>query len=233
MTDITQELKRSLRKQRRELAKTFAVKLHPTASMILDEGAKVIIAGGSGALTMRAVAKQARIKLASLQYHFKTFDQLISALFSREFGSVADLIWSVFQGVEARHRTPVEALRAAVESFMPNDGASPPVGHRIYFHLLAFSSYNRAALSQAKAFYKFYNTLIACLISQVNPSLVLSECMARATIITSTLEGSCIYTIMKVGGAAAERIIHQEIGGLTIHYAGLPGTSIRGRPDAP
>jgi AcrR family transcriptional regulator len=224
MSGVTEELMLSLRKQRREMLKLFASELHPTASSILDEGAKVIIAGGSGALTMRAVAKQARIKLASLQYHFQTFDQLVSALFSREFGFVADTIWQTLHKVDSTALSPAQALRAAVESFMPQGLVPKHTEHTIYFHLMAFSSYNADAFEKAQAFYKFYNTVIAYLVSKVNPSLGVAECIARGTMITSTLEGSCVYTILKAGGTAAEAVVYQEIGTLALHYAALPSS---------
>jgi AcrR family transcriptional regulator len=222
MKGVTEELLLSLRKQRRDMLKLFATDLHPTASSILDEGAKVIISGGGGALTMRTVAKQARIKLSSLQYHFQTFDQLVSALFSREFGFVADILWRTLHKVDSTASSPADALRSAVESFMPQGLEQKRTEHTIYFHLMAFSSYNADAFVKAREFYKFYNTLIAYLISKVNPRLGMAECLARATMITATLEGSCVYTILKAGGTDAETVVHQEIGTLALHYAALP-----------
>jgi AcrR family transcriptional regulator len=225
MSDVTEQLRKSLHKQRREMLNLLSTELHPTASSILDEGAKVITSGGGGALTMRAVAKQANIKLASLQYHFKTFDHLISTLFSREFRFVAEILWSTLEKVESRQDSPATALRTAVETFMPDDDHPPRTPHKIYFHLLAFCSYNEEAFVKAKAFYKFYNTLIAYLISRCNPALSAAECIARAIMIVSTLEGSGVYTILKVGGAPGEKTIHREIGALALSYAALPSES--------
>jgi len=221
MTDATKELKRSLNKQRQEVIRLFAMKLHPTATSILDEGIKVIVSGGGGALTMRAVAKKANIKLASLQYHFKTFDHLISTLFTREFGFIADILWNTLEAVDANMEAPAEALRTAAETFMPPEGSANQE-HRIYFHLLAFCSYDSDAFNKAKSFYKYYNTLMGYLISKVNPSLSAEECLARATLITSTLEGTGLYTILRAGGPTAEHVVHREIGNLAVHYAALP-----------
>jgi AcrR family transcriptional regulator len=222
---VAEELRTALRVKRQEVVQLFAKDFHPTASSILDVGADVIMSGGGGALTMRAVAKRANLKLASLQYHFQTFDDLVSALFLREFGFVADVVWNVLERLESESITSVEALRKAAESFMPEENSKHNSRHRIYFHLMAFCSYNADAFVKAKAFYSFYNTGVAYLISRVNPSLTVAESLARAILITSTLEGTGVYTILKAGGNAAERTVHREIGALAVHYAALPGAA--------
>ena len=227
MSEITDQLRASLRRQRRQIRKLFSLGLHPTASSILDQGAKVIISGGGGALTMRAVATRAGIKLASLQYHFKTFDQLVAALFTREFGFIADVLWKTLERLESQSIPPAEGLRTAVEQFMPLEDQPDGSRHQIYYHLLAFCSYNSDAFQKAKAFYRFYNTLIGFLVSRMNPSLPAAECLARATMITSTLEGSCIYTILRAGELTAEKAVHREIGPLAVYYALLPSAAER------
>ena len=223
MTEVRDELRSTLRTQRREIKKLFSVALHPTAASILNHGAEVIVSGGGGAFSMRTVAAKAGVKLASLQYHFKTFDQLVSALFTREWGFIADILWETFEKTEAQSTKPIEALRSAVEAFMPPE--SSPERHRMYYHLLSFCSHDRDAFHKARAFYRYYNTLIACLIADVNPNLHSAECVSRATMITSTLEGTCVYTILRAGGAGAEKIVRREIGNLAVHYAALPSMS--------
>jgi AcrR family transcriptional regulator len=219
MQEVTEELRLALSRQRREVMKLYSLDLHPTASSILDEGARVIISGGGGALSMRAVAKAANIKLASLQYHFKTFDELVAALFSREFGRVIAIVWSTLERLEEELPPPAEALRRAAEAFMPAQYSRDNSEHRIYFHLLAFCSYNNEARSKAESFYNFYNTLFAYLVSKVNPRLTIAECRSRAIMITSALEGTGLYTILKVCGSSGERTCHREIGDLVVHYA--------------
>jgi AcrR family transcriptional regulator len=197
------------------------VRLHPTASTILDQGASVIVSGGAGVLTMRRVAAHAGIKLASLQYHFKTFDALVSALFHREWRAVADVLWNTVEEIERQEMAAIPALRKAVESFMPPAERADQVPHKIYYHLMAFCSYDSGTFPKAKAFYRFYNTLIAYLVARVNPSLSAAECLTRATLITSTLEGSCVYTILRVGGASGDAAVRNEIARMTIQYATL------------
>lgn len=104
------DLKNALDEGWSELVQLLSVDLHPTASEILDNGAKVIVSGGGGALTMRAVAKESKIKLASLQYHFKTFDELISALFLREFGVIAGIIWNALKSVAGTDGCMINAI---------------------------------------------------------------------------------------------------------------------------
>lgn len=231
MSDTTEELRSLLCKQWRETLKLYSLELHPTASSILDKGAAMIVSGGGTALTMRAVAKEADIKLASLQYHFKTFDEFVSTLFCREFGRIARHTWETLERLEAQLLRPADVLRRAAESCMPEENCPPDGEHGIYFHLMAFCSYNKDANIKAKSFYRFYNTLFAYLISKVNPSLTAAQCTARAILITSTLEGAGIYTILKAGGALGDKTCHQEIGDLVVHYATLPG-STRGRSPA-
>lgn len=225
MSDVTEELRVLLHKQWRELMKLYALDLHPTASGILDKGAAMIVSGGGAALTMRAVAKEADIKLASLQYHFKTFDEFVSTLFCREFGRIARYTWDTFERLESQLSRPADVLRKAAEAYMPEENCPPDGEHGIYFHLMAFCSYNKDAQIKAKSFYRFYNTLFAYLISKVNPNLTAAECTARAILITSVLEGTGIYTILKAGGTLGDKTCHQEIGDLVLHYAALPGAT--------
>lgn len=224
MPDPTEALRLTLRKQQRGLVALYSQELHPTASSILDKGAKVIVSGGGGALTMRAVAKEADIKLASLQYHFKTFDQFVETLFAREFGHVAESVWQTLERLEAKKLLPIEALRRAAESYMPPENTSGQVEHRIYFHLIAFCSYNSAAHAKAESFYRFYNTVFAYLVSRVNPALTVAECRARAILITSTLEGTALYTTLRVCGPQGDRICHRDIGDMVVHYATRPAS---------
>lgn len=221
MAEVTNNLRGSLRRQRREIKKLFSADIHPTASSILDHGAELIIGGGGGAFSMRTVAAKAGIKLASLQYHFKTFDELVSALFTREWGFVADILWGVFEQSETQTGNPVEAFRTAVEACIPAESTRDRQKHKIYYHLLSFCTHDSDAFHKAKVFYRFYNTLISHLISRVNPNLSPTECASRATMITSTLEGTCVYTILRAGGSAGEGTVRREIGALATHYAAL------------
>lgn len=222
LSNVSRSLWAKVLAYREETVRLFALDLHPTASIILDEGAKLITSGGGGAITMRIVAANAKIKLASLQYHFSTFEELVSTLFLREWGRIADLIWNSFQDLEKAHENPVEVLRKSVERFMVGEYSPKPVSDRLYFHLMAFCSYYEKSSKHVEAFYHFYNTLFAFIISRVNVGLSEKECFNRSILIIAALEGSNIYTILGACGDEGEMAMHSEVGNLAVYYASLP-----------
>jgi len=221
-SSVTHSLRLLLSQRRALTQRLFRLDLHPTAAAILDQGAKIIASSGGAALSMRTVAKLVEIKLASLQYHFRTFDDLVEALFSREFGRVADLLWKELLELEASVSSADEALRRAAGTFMVEGAEISPLEDRLYFTLLVFCAYHESAKPKLRAFYDYYNSLIAYLVSRVNPLLDEEECMDRAIMITTALEGANVYAVLWAGGRRANDVVHRDMGQLAYCYATLP-----------
>jgi AcrR family transcriptional regulator len=219
---VTNSLRLALSRRRALTQRLFALDLHPTAAAILDQGAKIVASSGGAALSMRTVAKLVDIKLASLQYHFRTFDAFIEALFAREFGRVADLLWAELLKIEASVASPSDALRRAASTFMVEGAEVSPLEDKLYFPLLVFCAYHESAKPKLRAFFDFYNALMAFLVSQVNPNLDEEECMDRAIMITTALEGANIYAVLWAGGTRANEVVHRDMGELAYRYAALP-----------
>lgn len=90
-----------------------------TKTRILDAAENLFAANGFGAVSLRAVIKEAGVNTASVHYHFGSKEGLIEAVLERRAGPVNKERLARLDAIEASHPTGPLPLRDVVEAFLP------------------------------------------------------------------------------------------------------------------
>jgi AcrR family transcriptional regulator len=84
-----------------------------TRSLLVAEAAKLLDAGGPAAVTLRDVGKRAGVSHNAPYKHFKSKEDLLAAIASRELDRQSKAMSTVGSG-----RRPLEALRALMHGYV-------------------------------------------------------------------------------------------------------------------
>jgi len=152
---------------------------------ILDVARRILIDEGHYRITMRNVAEQVGIKLASLQYHFRSKNDLIVALI--DFGNDAQesLVESLLRVVDSSTRG--ESIAAIVDRVFEEYQDA----RFINFHdqLWALSAQNTSTMEHYLKSYSDLWDSATKAIADLNPTATAEECRTRATFIIALIEG--------------------------------------------
>ncbi len=164
--------------------------LSPRAQSILQDAIRLITEEGYGEFTLRKVAQRNGIKLASLQYHFKTKDELLNALLMevlRQYQQrFAEGDPDLFAEIPPQQLLdlPVDFILAECQD---HDAS------RFFFQLWAMSCYEPAAAAIQDKIYAVYRETIAELVAELRPDLSAAEVRARSMAIVSMFEGTMLF----------------------------------------
>ncbi|TQL66384.1 TetR family transcriptional regulator [Nocardioides albertanoniae] len=87
-------------------------------SHVLDAAIRLIAADGLAAVSIRAVAAEAGVSLAQVQYYFRSKEELITAALEQAEDEFLERVGVVLERPRSRHR-----LRAVIDLWLPLDEA--------------------------------------------------------------------------------------------------------------
>lgn len=157
---------------------------HVRREQIIKAALKVMSQQGYPKFTMRNVAENAGIHVATLQYYFKNKNELLQALFDHKLEDDS----RVFHLAIGNAGRPVkERFTKAIKLILTEDRRPLVIGY--FLQLWALSSYDKAATKNLDHYYDAYLGWIIEIISLVNTDLTGKEKKLRAQSILALLEG--------------------------------------------
>lgn len=156
---------------------------------IIKVAGAILAREGAGGLSLRSVANEVGIKLASLQYYFPTFASLIEALVDDIASRHADGLNSITKapGLSAKGRLE------AVLRWLAVDAPDEAEDARLEVQFWALAHVNDDARAALFRYHGLYIDYLTDLIENAFPDLPPKETRARAISIASLLEGSILF----------------------------------------
>ncbi|KQZ16540.1 MULTISPECIES: TetR/AcrR family transcriptional regulator [Streptomyces] len=154
---------------------------------LLDAAEATLVGGGYTALSLRAVADTAGIRLGHLQHYFPSRDSLVAELLARILQRSLDRVTEVVP--DGRPDEVIGLLLAQ---------QSDTQLVRVFVELWALAARDEAVAVAVRAFYRQYADLLADRIRTHAPGVPQEEHHARAEVFIALLEGS---TLMRSGVA--------------------------------
>ena len=164
--------------------------LSPRAKAIVADAIKLIAEEGYAEFTLRKVAARNGIKLASLQYHFKTREALVNAVldqvlrdYEKRFNEGdPDLYASV---------APEKLLEFTIDFALKDTQRVD--SSNFFFQLWAMSCHDPSAARIQEQIYALYRKTFSELIKMLNPALPAAERNIRSILMVSMLEGLMLF----------------------------------------
>ncbi|MGW5851732.1 TetR/AcrR family transcriptional regulator [Streptomyces sp. NPDC055254] len=156
---------------------------------LLDAAERTLIGGGHGALSLRAVAEAAGVRLGHLQYYFPTRDTLLDAVLDRLLRRSLDRLADVAPGLGPDSTEPVP-LDRLVDLLLAEQDDPALVG--LFVELWALAARDASVAGAVRTFYRHYADLVTTQIRLHLPDLPASEHRARAEVFIALLEGSAL-----------------------------------------
>lgn len=170
---------------------------------LLDAAERTLVGGGHGALSLRAVAEAAGVRLGHLQYYFPTRDVLLDAVLDRLLGRSLERLADVAPGLgggggEAAEPVPLERVISLLLAEQDD-----PALVRVFVELWALAARDEAVAAAVRGFYGRYADLVAEQVRLHLPDLPEPERRARAEAFIALLEGSALMRSGIAGNASA------------------------------
>ena len=177
--------------QRAAYRQTQRLKPEERRRLILAVARNVILERGFAGLTLRAVADRAEIRLATLQYYFRTSDKLFRAAFR----DAADTAWKrlVTDLPSGRATDPVRHLQRVLQGLYDTTKESEISG--FFVELWAQARVDDFASNLMREYYSEAIEHLAGLIASCEPDLKGAEARRRATLVMASVEG---FTVLNV-----------------------------------
>jgi AcrR family transcriptional regulator len=166
--------------------------LHAAEALLREDGLE--------GFSMRRLADRVGIKLASLQYHFRSKGQLMEALLARSAEIYQEDLTRLLRDLGDRPRELFEA----VIDWMCEANAE---GGNLDFQLWALAAHDPVANAALDRYMLAYRELLFALMEAMNPKLDEPTRWRRAALISTMIEGSLLIV-------GAGRLPHEELSGL-------------------
>ena len=160
----------------------------PKGKAILAASTEVFLDEGFASFSLRRVAQAMGISLGTLQYYFPTLDDLLGATLVGLMNRANEEVHRIASGPEA-----VEDRIALVCGFVIEVNRQQTTSQLI-FEALSLAQRNAMARRIVADSYNEYRSILARLIAEASPQLAPGECLVRATMIASLLEGLVIFS---------------------------------------
>ena len=159
------------------------IDLSERKEQILLEAIEILASKGYGKLTMRALARASGMKLGALQYHFRTWDDMLRALASY-IGDAYQRSW------EALDRNGEEAsLRDLVRFIMDDPAGTELSGDEFFPQLWAMAQVEPAMAEKLDELYAEYLEKLEDRLTTLGNRAPAADALA----IMSLLEGSIVF----------------------------------------
>ena len=156
--------------------------------MIIDSCRELIIEQGFSELSLRKVARKAGIGLSSLQYHFRTKEELIQGVVL----NTRDIY--IQQRLEIKDKNKGDPLSqfTSITLWLVNDLKQKKTAH-LFTQLWAQSMIDKFTAEIVEQIYKEYCETYAEMINRLQPKLNYEESMIRSVKIVSLIEGLMLF----------------------------------------
>lgn len=168
---------------------TKRMKAADRKELILDIARTIIIEEGFSLFSSRYVAERCGIRLATLQYYFKTTEDLFRATFDYAIGLEAILVNKL---IGHPGTDPEENLRAQIRGHIRANAHHKTNG--FFYQLWAKANLDDFASMLMGEFYYNVCEQLAILLMDYNTSLTRRDANARSGMIVAFLEGSIMFT---------------------------------------
>jgi len=177
------------------------IALSDRKEQILLAAIEIIASKGYGKLTMRAVARASGIKLGALQYHFRTWEDLLRALAAY----IADAYRRSWQ---ALHLSGEEvSLQDLVRFILDDPAGSTLSGDELFPQLWAMAQVEPAMAEKLDELYTVYMKRLEERLTTLGSRAPAAEALA----IMSLLEGTMVFVGSKRRWANHEEAVHDAI----------------------
>ncbi|MEL7897121.1 TetR/AcrR family transcriptional regulator [Vreelandella neptunia] len=155
---------------------------------IVDVATRILIDKGHSELTLRGVAKEAGIRLSTLQHYYESRELLLDAIIDKRLRLYRD----TYVKVQAEASNDPEQQLMAVVRFLLDDSMNQQTCG-FFTQLWALGFQSEEARCRLSDLYANHRKDLAAFIGCVNPNIEEQECLARAAMISSMIEGSLIH----------------------------------------
>ena len=158
---------------------------NPTAQRLLDAAREVLTRDGSTAFSMRNVAQEAKLRLATVQYYFPTRDDLVRAMM-RDTESRYRVAYE--ESLACVPAEPLERFKAILR-FNLKDVANPVTRRWIMQMWALLSTLDAQSGTLHDEFYDMDISGLSTYIAELCPDTPAAEIRRRATLLAAMLEG--------------------------------------------
>jgi AcrR family transcriptional regulator len=162
----------------------------PRAEAIVADAIRLIAEEGYAEFTLRKVAARNGIKLASLQYHFKTKEALVNAVLDQV---LRDYEKRFNEGDPALYDSiaPEQLLEFTIDFILKDTQRAD--SSNFFFQFWAMSCHDPSAARIQEEIYALYRRTFSQLIKMLNPTLSAAERNTRSILVVSMLEGLMLF----------------------------------------
>ncbi len=158
---------------------------NPTAQRLLNAAREVLIRDGSAAFSMRNVAQEAQLRLATVQYYFPTRDDLVRAMMRDTESRYRAACEQCLASVPAK---PLERFKAILRFYL-KDVADPLTRRWIIQMWALLSTLDAQSGTLLDDFYDMDISGLHTYIADLCPDTPATEIRRRATLLAAMLEG--------------------------------------------
>ncbi|WP_028477311.1 TetR/AcrR family transcriptional regulator [Nocardia sp. CNY236] len=151
---------------------------------LLDVAEDILFESGHEALTLRAVAARAGIRLGHVQYYFATRADIVGAVLDRTLSRSLDRLAPLLEDVTGPAANVIRRLLAEQDD---------PHVVRIYAELWALAGRDDQVTTAVRRFYDSYQQQVTTVITERNPVAPRDLCRRRAQVLTILLEGASLF----------------------------------------
>jgi len=162
----------------------------PRAEAIVADAIGLITEAGYSEFSLRKVAARNGIKLASLQYHFKTKEELLDAVLEQVLFEFGERFKAGDPAVYAS-LMPEQLLELTVDFVLSECQRSE--SSDFFFQLWAMSCHDASAARIQAEIYALYRKTFRELIQMLNPALTAAQRDSRSVVVISLLEGLMLF----------------------------------------
>lgn len=157
---------------------------------LLDAAEATLVGGGHAALSLRAVADAAGVRLGHLQYYFPTRDSLLEAVLDRLLSRSLDRLTASVPGLGPDGGGAALPAERLIDLLLAEQ--NDPGLVRVFAELWALAARDEAVATAVRAFYRQYADLVAEQVRRARPDLPDDELRARAEAFIALIEGSAL-----------------------------------------
>ncbi|MEU7328873.1 TetR/AcrR family transcriptional regulator [Streptomyces parvus] len=157
---------------------------------LLDAAEATLVGSGHAALSLRAVAEAAGVRLGHLQYYFPTRDILLEAVLDRLLSRSLDRLTASVPGLGPDGSGAAGPPDRLVDLLLAEQNDPDLV--RVFAELWALAARDEAVATAMRAFYRQYADLVTEQVRRDRPDLPDDELRARAEVFIALLEGSAL-----------------------------------------
>ncbi|GAB2581329.1 hypothetical protein GCM10027168_12530 [Streptomyces capparidis] len=154
---------------------------------LLDTAERILAESGHTALTMRAVATAAGVRLGHLQYYFPSRADLVAAVLARALDRSLQRLAPLLAPAADGAPSPEPLVRRLLAE------QDDPRLVRTFAEVWAMAGRDEAVAEAVHGFYRDYQARVAAFIRSRDPGLPEERCRARAAVFTMLVEGASLF----------------------------------------